>query len=311
MNEIDWTTPSELLARNCLDYQLIDSGNERKLERISQIIVERPSPQSIWPIRKAKSEWSLATSISIRKKDGGGIWKHLREVPANLSVGWPSAGEKKELRFSIQLTTFGHCGVFFEQEAIWSLLQTLVSTLQASGTKNPKILNLFGYTGCASIVMANLGAEVTHVDSAKGVLSWGEENQKLNSIPEHKINWQHDDVMNFIRSAARKKIQFDGILADPPSWGHGIKKEKWIFEEHIFELLKLSSTILRPEKSFFLLTTHTPGVQHQALRNVLKSNFWKFNITSGDIGLIHSNDERILPAGVYGLARSNNRQLEK
>ncbi len=288
----------DLIAKSCTGYELIDSGNGKKLERISNILVERQSPQAIWPIRRSKAEWAKATSISIRKKDGGGTWKHLKELPPNLFVTW------ERFNFSIQLTSFGHCGVFFEQEIIWQTLKTLVLELQKKGIKNPKILNLFGYTGCASIIMADLGAEVFHIDSAKGVLTWGEENQKANNIPSKRISWVHDDAMNFVRTALRKGLSFDGILADPPSWGHGIKKEKWIFEDHISELLKATSSLLKPADSFYLLTAHTPGVQHQAMRNIMKSNFWKFNITSGDVGLLHSEDERILPAGVYTLAKS-------
>lgn len=293
---------TELLSQNLIDYKLLDSGSGVKLEIISGVTCVRPCPQAIWPKRLAEKEWAKATSICVRQKDGGGHWKHQGKEPVGLNFRWTTA-ENKELKFLLKFTSFGHTGIFFEQDPVWTSIFTAALELKKKTNRPLRFLNLFGYTGAASLIVASLGAEVVHVDSAKGVLNWGRENQELSGLKHQKVSFIHQDVVDYLKYAERKGAKFDGILADPPSWGHGVKKgEKWEFENQIQELVDLCSKVLMKQNSFFFLSCHTHGVQHQALRNVLKAYLPNSELQAGEIGVHHANDERILPAGIFALA---------
>ena len=175
----------------------------------------------------------------------------------------------------------------------------------AKSNPQPKILNLFGYTGAASIIMAQGGAHVYHVDSAKKILAWGEENQAINQDRiRGKIHWKADDAMNYVKFCRKKGFRFDGILMDPPTWGTGVKKnEKWLFERDINALFDACAALLEVE-SFLLVTTHTPGVQKSALATLVSLMNPKLNLHCGDLGIRHLTDARILSAGVYALGSS-------
>lgn len=280
-------------------YTLLDSGYGKKLEIIAGVTVERPSPQAIWAPRLDENEWKKATSVCIRKNDGGGTWKHRADrEPQNLVI------DHDELKFKLKFTSFGHCGVFFEQRAVWDTLTKESTRLQAELGRPLKFLNLFGYTGCASLAVAKTGAEVFHVDSSKGVLTWGRENAELSKLDLKKIKFVQEDVKAFVKHSLRKGFKYDGILADPPSWGHGANKEVWEFDQMIHELVTDCFNILNREKSFFFLSSHTHGVQSEALRNLMNDHRSKKEITVGELGVRHSNDERILPAGIYSFAKN-------
>jgi 23S rRNA (cytosine1962-C5)-methyltransferase len=292
---------TDLISKNIPGYTLLDSGNGKKLEIIAGVTVERPSPQAIWAPRLPESEWKKATSVCIRKNDGGGTWKHRADrEPNDLVLDW------EKLKFKLKFTSFGHCGVFFEQEAVWRTLMNESGKLTSELGRPLKFLNLFGYTGCASLAVASTGAEVFHVDSSKGVLNWGKENVALSGLDARKIKFVQEDVRAFIKHSLRKGFKYDGILADPPSWGHGANKEVWVFEEMIAEMTAECFGILSREKSFFFLSSHTHGVQSEALRNLMNDTRYKKDITTGELGVAHSRsgDDRILPAGIYALARN-------
>jgi 23S rRNA (cytosine1962-C5)-methyltransferase len=285
-------------------YTLLDSGLGKKLEIIAGTIIERPSPQAIWSPRLDESEWKKATSICVRKSDGGGSWKHRSDKePNNLVIKW-NTPEERELQFKLKFTSFGHCGVFFEQAAVWNTLTRETLRLQTQLGRPLKFLNLFGYTGCASLAVLSTGAEVFHVDSSKGVLSWGKENVDLSKLDAKNIKFVQEDVKAFVKHSLRKGFKYDGILADPPSWGHGVNKEVWEFDQMIFELVNDCFNILTRENSFFFLSSHTHGVQSEALRNLMNDHRSKKIIEVGELGIRHSNDERILPAGIYSFARN-------
>ena len=285
-------------------YSLLDSGHGKKLEIIAGITVERPSPQAIWAPRLEESEWKKATSVCVRKSDGGGTWKHRSDKePNNLVIKWNSS-EEKELQFKLKFTSFGHCGVFFEQAAVWDTLVTETIRLQTLLGRPLKFLNLFGYTGCASLAVLSTGAEVFHVDSSRGVLSWGKENVELSHLDAKNIKFVQEDVKAFVKHSLRKGFKYDGILADPPSWGHGANKEVWEFDQMIYELVNDCFNILTRENSFFFLSSHTHGVQSEALRNLMNDHKSKKIIEVGELGLRHFKDERILPAGIYSFARN-------
>lgn len=290
---------TNLVSKNIPGYALIDSGFGKKLEIISGVTVERPSPQAIWAPRLNEAEWKKATSVCIRKADGGGTWKHRADKePQNLMIEW------EQLKFKLKFTSFGHCGVFFEQAAVWESLVTESKRLEAELGRPLKFLNLFGYTGCASLAVLSTGAEVFHVDSSKGVLSWGKENVEASRLDGKKIKFVQEDVKAFVKHSLRKGFKYDGILADPPSWGHGANKEVWEFDQMIHELITDCYNILTREKSFFFLSSHTHGVQQEALRNIMNDHKSKKEITVGELGVRHQNDERILPAGIYSFAKN-------
>lgn len=285
-------------------YSLLDSGHGKKLEIIAGITVERPSPQAIWAPRLEESEWKKATSVCVRKSDGGGTWKHRSDKePNNLVIKWNSS-EEKELQFKLKFTSFGHCGVFFEQATVWDTLVTETIRLQTLLGRPLKFLNLFGYTGCASLAVLSTGAEVFHVDSSRGVLSWGKENVDLSRLDAKNIKFVQEDVKAFVKHSLRKGFKYDGILADPPSWGHGANKEVWEFDQMIYELVNDCFNILTRENSFFFLSSHTHGVQSEALRNLMNDHKSKKIIEVGELGLRHFKDERILPAGIYSFAKN-------
>ena len=292
---------NNLISQNIPGYSLLDSGHGKKLENIAGVIVERPSPQAIWAPRLSEGEWKKATSVCIRKNDGGGTWKHRADrEPNDLTIEW------EKLKFKLKFTSFGHCGVFFEQEAVWRTLVNECSTLSKELGRPLQFLNLFGYTGCASLAVLSTGAEVFHVDSSKGVLNWGKENVALSGLDSKKIKFVQEDVRAFIKHSLKKGFKYDGILADPPSWGHGANKEVWVFEEMIAEMVSDCFGVLSREKSFFFLSSHTHGVQSEALRNLMNDTRYKKEVITGELGVAHSRpgDERILPAGIYALARN-------
>lgn len=289
-----------MITENLPNYQLLDSGLGRKLEIIAGLKVNRPSPQSIWkPILK-DAEWNMASSNVIRTKDGGGKWEHKKE-PGDMVFPYEIDG--RTLKFRLKFTSFGHCGIFFEQIPVWNWLYAETKALKQKLGRAPKVINLFGYTGCASLVMAAAGAEVFHVDSSKGVLDWGKESQDLSKLPKDSIRWVQGDAQEFVRHSFKKQFTYDGILADPPSWGHGVKKEVWDFEKHIHFLVEGMINVLNRENSFLFLSSHTHGVQPEALKNLVFDKRWK-KVECGELGVKHTNDPRVLPAGIFVTARS-------
>jgi 23S rRNA (cytosine1962-C5)-methyltransferase len=194
--------------------------------------------------------------------------------------------------------------VFFEQAAVWDKLTSEAIELQKKLQRPIKFLNLFGYTGCASLAVLATGAEVFHVDSSKGVLTWGKENVIDSKLDSSKIKFVQEDVRAFLKHSLKKGFKYDGILADPPSWGHGANKELWEFDQMIFEMVNDCFNVLTKENSFFFLSSHTHGVQTEALNNVMNGHKSNKLIESGELGLLHSKDERILPAGIYSFAKN-------
>lgn len=289
----------ELISDQFSDYQLLDSGRGLKLESIAGLLVERPCPQAIWAPRLKESEWAKASSRCIRKNDGGGTWKHRSDLEPNNLIYKYKTSENKTLNFKLKFTSFGHCGVFFEQKIVWDKLVEESLLLKKELGRPIKFLNLFGYTGCASLAVLSTGAEVFHVDSAKGVLNWGKENVLASGLDAGKIKFVQEDVNSFIKHSLKKGFKYDGILADPPSWGHGANKELWEFDQMIQELTSDAFKLLTRENSFFFLSSHTHGVQAHALLNLVEEQKYKKNISFGELGIKHQNDNRILPAGIY------------
>lgn len=286
--------PRSIILEEIKGYELLDSGDERKLERIAGRLVDRPCAQAIWAKRLDKKKWEMAQSICIRSKEGGGHWDHRQELESDLSFGHDHG--LGPLKMRLKFTSFGHCGLFFEQAPLWKKLAQAVKSLGSPG--EIKVLNLFGYTGAASLAMAQAGAEVFHVDSAKGVHGWGRESESLSGPLKGKIHWTHQDVRDFLLHSKKRGFKYQGIFLDPPSWGHGTKKEVFDYGQEIQKLIQGCLDVLDKRKNFLLLTSHTPGVQADALKNLFPPDFFAHS-THGELGIRHQQDERILPAGIY------------
>jgi 23S rRNA (cytosine1962-C5)-methyltransferase len=288
---MNWiTSPTDLKA-----YRLLDSGDGQKLEEIAGIRVIRPSVQAIWTKSLPDTEWKKATSVCQRSKDGGGKWIHHKAPPEKINLEGPAFAP---LRFRLKFTSFGHCGIFFEQVPVWKWLFDQVTDLKSKLNRPPRVLNLFGYTGAASLIMAKAGAKVFHVDSSKGVLDWAQESMTESGMTDG-VQLIHEDVQKFLIKQFNQSQLFDGVLCDPPSWGHGAKKEVWQFDQHIQGLVEKIHQVLKPKDVFFLLSSHTPGIQPEALKNLFfHEKRWK-KLMVTDLGVAHAkNDEKVLPAGI-------------
>ena len=265
-------------------YELVASGSGRKLERFGKVLVERPSPQAIWPLDDSKP-WRDAQVSFVRNEGGTGDWRmSKRNVPQTWAAKW------NDLTFEIRLTGFGNLGLFPEHTAHWSWMAERIGD-----GRSPKILNLFAYTGGASMACARAGATVTHVDAAKSVNNWAIANANLSAISSDRIRYLADDALKFVKRELRRNKRYDGIILDPPTFGRGAKGEVWKIERDLHNLLELCGSLLSPKPLFVLLTSHSPGVTPSVLSTML-SGFGP-GIESGEMLL--QGKGRPLPSGAY------------
>ena len=292
---------TDLIAAPFPGYALIDSGDGRKLEDIAGILVDRASPAPLWRPRLDQAAWARVAGRVERRADGGGNWQWQGQDPGELRLPYDLAGRR--LNLLLRFTSFGHCGIFPEQEPVWRLLHRAVAA------RGPcKGLNLFGYTGAASLAMAAAGAEVFHVDSAKGVLTWGKASAEASDLGTGSVRWVHEDCLAFLDHSRRKGFRYDVICADPPAWGHGKTKDQtWRIEEQLQGLADLLAAVLAPG-GVVVLCAHAPGVQSAALANVLAAAGLAVAV-SGDLAQRHRDDGRLMPAGVYALSGGNATEL--
>ncbi|MFW5828963.1 MAG: class I SAM-dependent methyltransferase, partial [Planctomycetota bacterium] len=269
----------DLIVSKLPDYQLLDSGHGDKLERIAGHLVQRPCPQAIWPKRLPGNDWQRARSLCLRTADGGGSWQHHAGEPKGLRFHWQGP-LPTPIRLHLRFTSFGHCGVFMEHSALWAEL--------AQRTPG-KMLNLFGYTGAASLAAAATGAEVFHVDSAKGVLDWGKQNVRLNPDLPGRIRWIHDDARASLGFSKKRGFRYDLILMDPPSWGHGTSsKDVFTFDSDVSDMVADAMSVLAPG-GHLIFSCHTPGVQTQAIVNLIDMSSARV-LQAGELGLRHQDD---------------------
>lgn len=270
------------------DYELLDSGDNMKLERFGSIVVARPETQALW--KKQRPElWNTAhAEFAFRDKKGG--WTVKKDVPESWEMGWGSA------RFTAQLTGFKHTGVFPEQVPNWEWTKDLIAHMH-----EPKVLNLFGYTGIASAVAAQAGAFVTHVDASKQSLDWAHDNARRSGIGEDKIRWILDDALAFAKREARRGASYDGIILDPPAFGRGAKGEVWKIEESFPELLEALKEILSEKPgSFFLVNGYAAGYATRSFAQAIEGVFGQIqNTEEGELYIQESTTERVIPAGIY------------
>ena len=248
------------LAQGWEDYEVLDTGNGEKLERWGDVILQRPDPQTIWP-PAAPEKWRRADAVYHRSERGGGSWETRRQLPERWTVRYG------DLRFYVRPTGFKHTGLFPEQAANWDWMREKIT---ASGRKDVRVLNLFGYTGGATLACAAAGARVTHVDAAKGMVQWAKENRELCGLPETSCRWIVEDAIRFVQREIRRGNTYDGILMDPPSYGRGPSGEVWKLENELYGLIDTAAQVLSPEPVFFLINSYTTGFQASVLSNMIR-----------------------------------------
>ncbi len=281
------TNDKHLTALPCGDYELLDSGENMKLERYGTVVVARPETQALW--KKQRPElWDSAHAV-FAFRDKKGSWDMRKPVPESWTV------IRTGIALSARLTSFKHTGIFPEQAPNWEWVRMQVEKQHA-----PKILNLFGYTGAASVVAALAGASVTHVDASKQSLDWAHENARLSNLPEDKIRWILDDALAFAKREARRAAKYDGIILDPPAFGRGAKGEVWKIEENLPELLAVLKELLADvSSSFFLMSGYAAGYSSRSFAQAVESVFGETNGESGELFIKESSSARVIPAGIY------------
>lgn len=279
------------ISNKWTDYECLASGDKEKLERWGNIILNRPDPQIIWS--KTKNPiWNKWDGYYHRSNLGGGSWEFKKKLPEFWTINY------KNLTFKVSPTNFKHTGIFPEQATNWDYIMDKIKT---SNIKEFRVLNLFAYTGCATMAASSAGAyEVVHVDSSKGMIEWAKENMKLSHLENNTIRFIQDDVIKFLEKEKRRGRTYHGIIMDPPSYGRGPNKEVWRFEDNIQELLNKAKDLLNENYSFLLISAYTTGVSPTSLKNILSLTFENSHIETGEIGLPITENNLYLPCGIYG-----------
>ena len=284
-----------------IDYECLDAGNGEKLERWGEFILRRPEPQAMWEISFDKA-WDKIDGFYHRSNKGGGYWEFKSKLPEFWTVKY------KDLTFKVTPTNFKHTGLFPEQATNWDFMMNKISKAVEQG-KKVKILNLFAYTGAASMACSKVGADVVQVDASKGMTAWAKENRDLCGLTNHNIRFIVDDCLKFVLREYRRGHKYDGIVMDPPSYGRGPNKEVWKFEKNMAVLLDACLKILSDEPLFLLINSYTTGISNIVLSNMLKTMMLPLypngKVTSGEVGLPISKNNMILPCGIYGRWESN------
>ena len=283
------------IASRWEDYECIDAGNGEKLERWKDIILRRPDPLALWPIAEESGLWLQPHARYHRSAKGGGHWEYLKQLPESWN------GRYRQLCFKVSPTGFKHTGLFPEQAANWDFMMEKI----AGADREIRVLNLFAYTGGATMACAAAGAqEVVHVDAAKGMVQWAKENMVLSHLEDRRIRFIVDDVLKFVAREKRRGRTYHAIIMDPPSYGRGPKGEIWKIEEQLYPLVSACLDILDPHPLFFLINSYTTGFPASVLRNILSSTVLRRHpagkVEAGEIGLPISASDMILPCGIYG-----------
>jgi 23S rRNA (cytosine1962-C5)-methyltransferase len=277
---------ADLVTSPFKDYEILDSGDNRKLERYGEYVLIRPETQALW--RPLRPELWKNAHAEFAWKGKSGEWR-VKGVPESWDFAWEDA------RASLRLTSFKHTGVFPEQASNWKWIAERISAL-----KSPKVLNLFAYTGVASIVACQAGASVTHVDSSKQSNAWAKENAEKSGIPPEGIRYILEDAYKFVSRETRRGSMYEGVILDPPAFGHGASKEIWRIEENLMNLLEMIPKILsKAPGSFFLLNGYAAGYAPQSLAQVVQSAFPGIAVEFGELHLEESGNGRRIPSGIY------------
>lgn len=270
------------------DYELIDSGGHMKLEQFGGVVLARPETQAIWEKQKPEM-WGDADATFSFGEGGKGKWSKKPGIPEEWQIGW------HDIHLVIKPTNFKHIGVFPEQASQWEWIREQTKNLEA-----PKVLNLFGYTGAASVVAAQAGASVTHVDASKQSLSWAKENAVASGLADDAIRWILDDALQFAKREARREATYDGIILDPPAFGRGPKGEVWHIEEHLPELMRALRDILSDTPgSFLILNGYAAGYTPQSFKQLVESTFGETGGQFGELQLPETGTSRLISSGIY------------
>jgi 23S rRNA (cytosine1962-C5)-methyltransferase len=286
-----------LSADNWEEYELIDCGEFEKLERFGKYITIRPEPQAVWPKIYSDKEWEKLAHVKfVPKSSSSGEWKKLKQMPDQWEVRYDvgSGANSQQLVFRLGLTSFKHVGIFPEQAVNWDVIYSYLSKWN-----KPKFLNLFAYTGGASIAARAAGADVTHVDSIKQVVSWANENMQKSKLDN--IRWMVDDAMKFVKKEIRRGNSYQVIILDPPAYGHGPSGEKWKLEDNIGEMMQSVLEILDKERHLLILNAYSLGFSAMVPENLLRpfANKHKSKLSVGELYLNAKSGVK-LPLGVWG-----------
>ncbi len=278
------------------DYELIDSSNGERLERWGDVILIRPDPQVIWNTERKNPLWHNAHARYFRSNTGGGKWQMYKKVPASWQIKY------RDLLFNVKPMGFKHTGVFPEQAVNWDFTSDIIK----ESARQLNILNLFGYTGCATVACLKAGAKVCHVDASKGMVNWAKENAVSSNVVDRPVRWIVDDCAKFVSREIRRGHKYDGIIMDPPSYGRGPSGEIWKLEERIYEFVELCSGILSDNAEFVILNSYTtglsPSVMEYLLGTVIKARFGG-SVSADEIGLTVTQTGLTLPCGSTAIWR--------
>ncbi len=273
------------------DYELIDCSCGEKLERWTREILIRPDPQVIWKSEKEHRLWYQPSARYVRSRTGGGKWQTFKRIPEAWQVRY------KDLTFSIKTMGFKHTGLFPEQAVNWDYTRKLI---RESGRDDIKVLNLFAYTGGATVACLKEGASVVHVDASKGMVQWAKENAKLSGVEDEDVRWIIDDCFKFVQREIRRGNKYDIIILDPPSYGRGPKGEIWHLEDSIYDFVKLVVQVLSDDPIMVLLNSYTTGLSASVMKYILDDVITKQkggNTEADEIGLPVTDNGQVLPCG--------------
>ncbi len=276
------------------DYEILDTADGEKLERWGNFTCIRPDPQVIWSYRNAKEKWHRVSGKYIRSKKGGGNWEIYDEkMPQSWKINY------KDLKFIVRPTGFKHTGLFPEQACNWDFAREKIA-----GANRPiKVLNLFGYTGGATVAALKAGAQVCHVDASKGMVAWAKDNAAANGLQEKPVRYIVDDAVKFVEREIRRGSFYEAVIMDPPSYGRGPKGEIWTLEDKIFDLVELCSRVLSDKPLFFIINSYTTGLAPNVLYNILMMTVgrrFSCKVEANEIGLPISDSPYVLPCGSTG-----------
>ena len=286
------------LSNEWKDYECIDAGNGEKLERWGNVIFRRPDPQAMWNVNY-NDNWKNVDGHYFRSAKGGGQWKFNTKLNDYWTIDY------KNLTFKVSPTNFKHTGLFPEQATNWDFMMDKIKKQD----KKIRVLNLFAYTGGATMACSSAGADVVHVDASRGMTDWAKENMKLSGLENNFIRFIVDDCLKFVQREYRRGNKYDAIVMDPPSYGRGPNGEVWKFEDNLYTLIEACMQILSDEPVFFLINSYTTGISSIVLENILKTTMLKKypdgKVEAGEVGLPITRDNLVLPCGIYGRWEKN------
>ena len=274
------------VAEDWKDYECIDTASGEKLERWGDIILCRPDPQVIWDRKTNAGVWKTADAHYHRSSSGGGKWEYKKSIPDQWTVSY------KDLTFNIKPMGFKHTGLFPEQAVNWDYMMNKIK-----GRKGAKVLNLFAYTGGATVACAKAGAAVTHVDASKGMVQWAKENARSSSLADAPIRYLVDDCMKFVEREIRRGNKYDAILMDPPSYGRGPGGEVWKIEDSICHFVRRCALLLSDNPLFFIINFYTTGLSPTVMANLMQKCLPEGEIHASEIGLKITSSSMVLPCG--------------